>query len=921
MPDRIPLCRFRRSNRFRKCLLVSVFTAIFALVVNIEVAAAETAQDIREVLKRQLDTAEYAQALKSADRLLEATKSKNGETSAAFAYALSWKGAILLIQGRLSESAPLLEEAVSLSQKLLKPDDPDLASALNNLGMHRFWSARYSEAEQLVRRGLDIRESQPHPQEASIAESLNNLGLVNKMLGRPVGARALFERALKLYTNAFPGGDWRIGYVLQDLASIEEQEGNYKTAEDELNQALRIYDASLAPGNQSRSAVRTRLGVLLFLKGEYAKAERPFREAYDIYKAFPQTPAITVCTNLIHFGTNQMQQGKLDEADALFREALAIEQATLPPKHLDLAMTFGNLAEIAYRKGDYSAALKLLESATAPLATRERFDDRVRLQFLRHVRTSWKLYEQQGSKASLLSAAFGSAQYAIRNDTGGTVERLGVRFAAQNPAFRELLKEREDLERRHASLEPEVSHSLALPQEGRTDGQRSLRDQLIEIEVRQEQIADRLKTSFPEYAELTRQRVLTVDEVQQKLKAHEGLILIYPAYRETYIWAVTSDKAAWARADIGRSTLDPWVSELRTEIASLKTPPAPLFNLGLANIIYDKLFSGISAVITGKRDLIIVAPAPLDSLPFHLLVKSRPPLAQPNRKQLAAYREADWLVRSHAISVLPSVGSLEALKQKLSEPAERKPLIGFGNPIFNWEQRVAQNENEVALRGRPGKFPARSAFRNGTRLDREALRSLEALPETEDELKTVARFVGGAAEDLKFGGDATETAVKQTDLARYRVVYFATHGLVAGDAGLGEPALVLTLPRTATEFDDGVLTASEIAMLKLDADWVILSACNTAAPEKPGAEDLSGLARSFFHAGARGLLVSHWPVISEAASRLVTGAFEALEKAAGLTKAEALQRAMLKVLNDPSDPRKAYPDYWAPFMVIGSGGL
>ena len=113
--------------------------------------------------------------------------------------------------------------------------------------------------------------------------------------------------------------------------------------------------------------------------------------------------------------------------------------------------------------------------------------------------------------------------------------------------------------------------------------------------------------------------------------------------------------------------------------------------------------------------------------------------------------------------------------------------------------------------------------------------------------------------------DATETRVKQAKLDQYRIVYFATHGLLAGDVAdfaklNAEPALVLSLPEHPTEFDDGLLTASEVAQLKLNADWVVLSACNTASAEKPGAEALSGLARAFFYAGARSLIVSNWEV-------------------------------------------------------------
>jgi CHAT domain-containing protein len=138
----------------------------------------------------------------------------------------------------------------------------------------------------------------------------------------------------------------------------------------------------------------------------------------------------------------------------------------------------------------------------------------------------------------------------------------------------------------------------------------------------------------------------------------------------------------------------------------------------------------------------------------------------------------------------------------------------------------------------------------------------------------VAGKLGAAAGDLHLGGDASEATVKRAALADYPVVYSATHDLVAGDtAGLGEPALALTLPKEPTGLDDGLLTASAVAQLKLNAAWVVLSACNTVADDKPGAEALSGLARAFFYAGAGALLVSHWSVDSEVATRLTTSTF------------------------------------------------
>jgi CHAT domain-containing protein len=182
-------------------------------------------------------------------------------------------------------------------------------------------------------------------------------------------------------------------------------------------------------------------------------------------------------------------------------------------------------------------------------------------------------------------------------------------------------------------------------------------------------------------------------------------------------------------------------------------------------------------------------------------------------------------------------------------------------------------------------------------------------------------MLGAPLSDLYPGADASETNVKRAPLADYRVVYFATHALVVGDVKcLGEPALLVSLPKKPSDFDDGSLTAGEVAQLKLTADWVVLSACNTAAGEKRSAEASSGLARAFFYAGARALLVSHWAVDSQAAARLTTAAFANLRSDPEIGRSEALRRAMLAYLNDPSDPRNPYPAFWAPFFIAGEGG-
>jgi CHAT domain-containing protein len=186
----------------------------------------------------------------------------------------------------------------------------------------------------------------------------------------------------------------------------------------------------------------------------------------------------------------------------------------------------------------------------------------------------------------------------------------------------------------------------------------------------------------------------------------------------------------------------------------------------------------------------------------------------------------------------------------------------------------------------------------------------------------VAKELEANSEDIKLGEAASVTDIKHERLDNYRVVYFATHALVAGEVEKfvkvkAEPALVLSIPEKTTEEDDGLLRASDVAMLKMNADFVVLSACNTAAGDKPGAEALSGLARAFFYAGARSLIVSNWEVDSESTVALMTGLFGALKGNPHLSHAEALRLSMLQMIDKPSRPEWSQPKFWAPFIVVG----
>jgi CHAT domain-containing protein len=357
------------------------------------------------------------------------------------------------------------------------------------------------------------------------------------------------------------------------------------------------------------------------------------------------------------------------------------------------------------------------------------------------------------------------------------------------------------------------------------------------------------------------------------------------------------------------------------------------FDTGRAHALYLALLSPFEDLIAG-RHLIVVPHGPLAAVPFQVLVTQPPDRWAAETER---YTKAAWLVARQPVTVLPSVASLKALRRAAGRSAAANAYVGFGNPLLTgprgsdrsaWEREACAMPRPVAAAAERA-APIRGAipdFYRGALADVEAIRRQAPLPETADEVCAVAASLGSGA--VYLGGRATELQLKDLNAGRalktFRVVHFATHGLMAGETrlvagSLAEPALILTPPASASDADDGLLTASEAAQLELDADWVILSACNTAAAGgEAGGQALSGLARGFLYAGTRALLVSHWYVDSEAAVRLVTATFAELKRDASLGRAEALRRAMLAQIRDGG--ARAHPSYWAPFVLVGEGG-
>jgi CHAT domain-containing protein len=503
---------------------------------------------------------------------------------------------------------------------------------------------------------------------------------------------------------------------------------------------------------------------------------------------------------------------------------------------------------------------------------------------------------------------------------GDLIERRDAKFAEVNAA----ISEAGDSGHEPAARQDELwTHALALGHEA-------------------EAINAQLAAAVPGYFELLRPRPLSLAEARGLFAPDEALLMLAPTARGVHTLAVDAAGVDWrftplpaeelggsikrllwdlgASVDVDSETRARW--ELEGDGAA--TP----FARGAAYDLYRALIEPVAVRLKGKRHTFVVADGALAALPLSVLVTEAP---QGQDGDPQALRDTKWFGDTTALVQLPSLQSLKLLRmvEKASGGARGTRFLGYGDPALDGKAITRGIGEGDARRGgamMPAVASISGAAEDGAPLaDVAALRQLARLPGTAAELQAMARLFPGPLSTIHLAGEATEARLKSEDLRGLSVLALSTHGLLAdesGHAGVFEPGLVLTPPGVATARDDGLLTAAEVAGLDIDADWVILSACNTAGAEGwSDATGLSGLARAFFFAGARSLLVSHWYVRDDVASQMTVRMLQLRRDNPSLSRAEALRAAMKSIRDDPAADGKvggwSHPGAWAPFTFVG----
>lgn len=553
----------------------------------------------------------------------------------------------------------------------------------------------------------------------------------------------------------------------------------------------------------------------------------------------------------------------------------------------------------------------------------------------RYIQLLGKL-QDKGTLPSTLNAAnesFMLADLARGSSVQRALSRSAARAAIKDPGLASLARQEQDAQRRANSLNDLLSQLLsAAPEQQLPAIQAKIRNDIVALKQSRDQLKKEIEQRFPDYAQLVNPRPVNMLQVQKMLQPGEVMLAWYFGEQNAHLWAIVADgRTRFATLKTNRKEMAAEVEKLRKalnpEVPTIEQIPP--FDVVTAHQLYQQLIGPAAELLEGANTLLAVPHGELGQLPLSLLVSR--PVVQPIAGGLtfSTYRNVPWLMRKIAIAQLPSVSALASLRQLPAAAAERLPFIGFGDPYFSEEQATQADKKglvaQVAMRGVPLRL--RSVPKTQS-VDSAELALLPRLPDTAQEIREIAAALGAEpSRDVFLQRAASEKTVFATDLSNRRVVMFATHGLIPGELnGLTQPALALSAPTVAGGEGDGLLTQEEILSLKLNADWVVLSACNTAAGEGAGSEAISGLGRAFFYAGARALLVSNWPVETEAARGLMTDLFKRQATNASLGKAEALRLAMQGLIDGPGrvDAKTgksvfsyAHPLFWAPFVLVG----
>lgn len=793
-----------------------------------------------------------------------------------------------------------------------------------------------------------------------------------------LGEAAIYARAALTDTMALSGSNTaEAAQGLAVIGMIRLRQGRIEQANALFERAVQaLLGAEVQPSSRKLADFRARVGMTLAMQSRWSEAVNVFERRHADLRLNREQFAIRGSGDL-EWALSLIRTGQPDRALQMLLRMLKAREASRFGSPLPPAYLHGYLAIALLEQGeDVKAAEQFAMSVPEllkPASDEEGVDGegayvhqfRMRVVFESYLELLSKPHStgQDIAGRDPVEEAFIVADVARNSSVQRAVASSVARANLPAGRLAELARGEQDAENHAQSLSRMLEGLGVAPPDQVSDAAAgALQRELAEANARRDQLRNELARSFPAYRNLTMPLPVSASDVRRVLRGGEAVVSIYAAERMAFVWVITPGTIGFHAVAISRDELARQVAAVRKTV-DLTSGKLIRFDMAGAQRLYDVLLRQDAPQWSSAQVLDVLPSAPLAQLPFGLLltdpVGATPPSTRP------PYLAMPWLIKKVAIAQFPSANALVTLRAARESTAQRLPFVGFGAPLFtaadvqstdmtrgieaaNMEPVDAGSGDET-----PHAYSVRKLASPATSLDAAQSAALDAtggseavaaargqaalassaaalqasifarlppLPDTGVELTEIARITGAQSErDLFLGERATVENVRRADLARYRIVAFATHGIAPGDvAGLDQPALALSNPALVREGGSGLLTLDDVLTLKLDADWVVLSACNTASGSGIGAEAISGLGRAFFYAGTRSLLVSNWAVETVSARLLTTSVFRHQAASPEMTRAEALREAALEVMNT-TGAHYSHPAFWAAFTLAGDG--
>lgn len=772
-----------------------------------------------------------------------------------------------------------LESALELQVRLFGETDFTTSALLLDLAMILAYQEDFEAAQAIIRRAGPIIDGSPRPSDR--ARLAGYQASIAALQGELSTAGQYAKDATTQWRQIIGSDDQ------QALLSLFQSSADQTVdAQPELALSLAREATILLKVNDPVSA--------------YAKAS----EALFTLNSAQQKPPIWRSEILAVLGETSSALGRLSAAETFFESAIAIRRSLQGDGAgiVRLLLAQGRAYQreamnvnsiIAYRQAIKVA--KAMPRGSVPL----RVDDLI--PFAQAVLNEAEVLATEEEKLGLMTELYDAFQIAFVPGRDEVIDLASVQITDTNPALAKLVSSLKQAILAQSEFRGKLAIERGKPAEERDDSLvELLTAKLAEQTAEEASLRAALAKDHSDYQRLDENRTADINLLRGVLERDEALASFLIGQEVSFLQLVTRERIYITPIAAGSEDLTRMVRDLRKGL-EIEGGSINEFNLEESHFLYTALFGGVTEPLSKITRLIVVPNGPLSSLPFGTLLTNSPTSED--------YRTAPWLANRMAITNAPSVVSFVNLRSTRPAIAPPKPFLGIANPRFAGLPPVVPigntqtcNPEGIAL---PGRFE-----------------DLEQLPDTIDEVTSVIASLGIKGAELFTDGKAKESVFRSEALGQYNIIYIATHAVMPGEVACQrEPGIALARPSemASSRAQDGFLDASEVAALQIAANLVVLSACNTAVGGNATVQQgdaLSGLAESFFIAGARSLLVTHWQVPSAATASLMRDMFSAIGDDRTLATDRALQRAQLQAI---SNSDTAHPFFWGAFSFVGSG--